>query len=106
MDFIIGGHTAVEMKTKVNVSPPDTRSRRARAEEKRRWCYLCMRLEPRPCRADGVEILRGRQAPKSFDDSEENQEDPTEPKPLWIENSSGRWSAWLVLVRRGVVAAR
>jgi hypothetical protein len=57
VDFIIGDHTAVEVKAKENVSPQDTRSRRALAEEKRLRRYLCMCLEPRPRRGDGVEIL-------------------------------------------------
>ena len=57
VDFIIGDHTAVEVKAKENVSSQDTRSLRALAEEKRLRRYLCVCLEPRPRRADGVEIL-------------------------------------------------
>jgi predicted AAA+ superfamily ATPase len=57
VDFIIGDHTAVEVKAKESVSPQDTRSLRALAEEKRLRRYLCVCLEPRPRRTDGIEIV-------------------------------------------------
>jgi uncharacterized protein len=57
VDFIIGDHTAVEVKAKENVSPQDTRSLRALAEEKRLRRHLCVCLEPRPRRVDEVEIV-------------------------------------------------
>src|SRR4030043_802438 len=47
-DFIIGDHTAVEVKAKENLSAPDLKSLRALAEEKTMKRYLCVSLEPRP----------------------------------------------------------
>ena len=57
VDFIIGDHTAIEVKAKENVSPHDLRSLRALAEEKRLKRYLCVSLEPRARKIDGVSIL-------------------------------------------------
>ncbi len=57
VDFIIGDHTAVEVKGKENVSPQDIRSLRALAEEKRLKRYLCVSLEPRPRKIGQVAVL-------------------------------------------------
>ena len=57
MDFIIGDHTAVEVKAKESVSSNDLKSLRALAEEKKLKRYLCVCLEPRPRKTDGIEIL-------------------------------------------------
>jgi len=57
VDFIIGDHTAVEVKAKENVSPQDIRSLRALAEEKRLKRYLCVCLEPRPRKIGQVAVL-------------------------------------------------
>lgn len=57
VDFIIGDHTAVEVKAKENVSAQDLKSLRAFAEEKQLKRYLCVSLEPRPRKLDGIEIL-------------------------------------------------
>ena len=57
VDFIIGDHTAIEVKAKENVSPHDLRSLRALAEEKQLKRYLCVTLEPRARKIDGVSIL-------------------------------------------------
>lgn len=57
VDFILGDHTAVEVKAKENVSPQDLRSLRALAEEKMLKRYLCVCLEPRPRKTEGVAIL-------------------------------------------------
>ncbi len=47
VDFIIGEHTAVEVKAKENVSPADLRSLRALAEEQKLKRYLCVSLDKR-----------------------------------------------------------
>jgi predicted AAA+ superfamily ATPase len=57
VDFIIGDHTAVEAKAKENVSPQDVKSLRALAEEKKLKRYLCVSLEPRMRKFDGVTVL-------------------------------------------------
>lgn len=57
VDFIIGDHTAVEVKAKENVSDNDLKSLRVLAEEKKLKRYLCVSLEPRPRKLAGVTIL-------------------------------------------------
>ena len=57
VDFIIGDHTAVEVKAKRNLSPQDLRSLRALAEEKILKRYLCVCLEPRARKSEGVDVL-------------------------------------------------
>ena len=57
VDFIIGDHTAVEVKAKESVSPPDVKSLRALAEEKKLKRYLCVCLEPRTRKTDEIVIL-------------------------------------------------
>jgi predicted AAA+ superfamily ATPase len=57
VDFIIGDHTAVEVKAKETVSPHDLRSLRALAEERKLKRYLCACLEPRARTVDAVELL-------------------------------------------------
>jgi predicted AAA+ superfamily ATPase len=57
VDFIIGDHTAVEVKAKESVSPQDLKSLRALAEEKKLKRYLCVCPEPRARRADGILVL-------------------------------------------------
>jgi predicted AAA+ superfamily ATPase len=57
VDFIIGDHTAVEVKAKGNVSAQDLKSLRAFAEEKQMKRYLCVSLEPRARKLDGISIL-------------------------------------------------
>ncbi|MGH9363719.1 MAG: ATP-binding protein [Thermoanaerobaculia bacterium] len=57
VDFIIGDHTAVEVKAKENVSPQDLRPLRALAEEKKLKRYLCVSLEPRTRRIQEIVIL-------------------------------------------------
>jgi predicted AAA+ superfamily ATPase len=47
VDFILGDHTAVEVKAKENLSASDLKSLRALAEEKKLKRYLCVSLEPR-----------------------------------------------------------
>jgi predicted AAA+ superfamily ATPase len=57
VDFIIGDHTAIEVKAKENVSPQDIKSLRALAEEKQLKRYLFVSLEPRMRKVDGVTVL-------------------------------------------------
>ncbi len=61
VDFIIGDHTAVEVKAKENLSPRDVKSLRALAEEKNLKRYLCVSLEPRRRQLDGVIVLPFRE---------------------------------------------
>lgn len=61
VDFILGDHTAIEVKAKSNVSPQDLKSLRALAEEKRLKRYVCVSLEPRRRQVEGVTILPFRQ---------------------------------------------
>jgi len=57
VDFIIGDHTAVEVKAKNIVSPQDLKSLRALAEEKKLNRYLCVSLEPRGRKIGEIETL-------------------------------------------------
>ena len=61
VDFVIGDHTAVEVKAKENVSPGDLRSLRALAEENKLKRYVCISLEPRARRISGVTVLPYRE---------------------------------------------
>jgi predicted AAA+ superfamily ATPase len=57
VDFIIGDHTAVEVKAKENVSPQDLKSLRALAEEKCLKRYLCVSQEPRARKIGDITVL-------------------------------------------------
>ena len=57
VDFILGDHTAIEVKYKANVGPGDLKALRALAEEEKLRRYLCVCLEPRRRRVGGVEVL-------------------------------------------------
>ncbi|MBI1953825.1 MAG: ATP-binding protein [Candidatus Omnitrophica bacterium] len=57
VDFVIGDHTAVEVKAKRNVSANDVKSLRALAEEKKLKRHLCVSLETRPRKMGEVTIL-------------------------------------------------
>src|SRR5947209_5160400 len=61
VDFVLGDHTAIEVKAKDNVSPQDLRSLRALAEERKLARYLCVCLEPRRRRVDAISIVPFRQ---------------------------------------------
>ena len=61
VDFILGDHTAIEVKAKKNVSPHDLKSLRVLAEEKQFKRYLCVCLEPRARTVDGVTVLPYRE---------------------------------------------
>jgi len=57
VDFILGDHTAVEVKAKENVSPQDLKSLRALAEEKAMKRFICVSLERRQRTVDGIAVL-------------------------------------------------
>ena len=57
VDFILGDHTAIEVKAKENVSVADLRSLRALAEEKKLKRYLCVSLEPRRRQVEGITVM-------------------------------------------------
>jgi predicted AAA+ superfamily ATPase len=57
VDFILGDHTAVEVKAKQNVAPQDLKSLRALGEEKRLKRYLCVSLETRSRKIGDVTVL-------------------------------------------------
>jgi predicted AAA+ superfamily ATPase len=57
VDFIIGDHTAVEVKAKENVSTQDIKSLRALREEKQLKNFVCVCLEKRSREVDGIKIL-------------------------------------------------
>lgn len=61
VDFIIGDHTAVEVKAKENISPQDIKSLQVLAEEKKLKRYLCVSLEPRFRRFGGMTVLPFRE---------------------------------------------
>ena len=61
VDFILGDHTAVEVKAKDNVSASDLKSLVALAEEQRLKRYLCVCLEPRPRQVNGISVLPYRE---------------------------------------------
>ena len=57
VDFLIGDHTAVEVKAKENVSATDLKPLRALSEEKKLKRYLCISLEPRKRRFEDIMVL-------------------------------------------------
>lgn len=61
VDFIIGDHTAIEVKAKETVSPRDVRSLRALAEERSLKRYVSVSLETRPRRLLGIALMPVRE---------------------------------------------
>ena len=57
VDFIIGDHTAIEVKAKQNLSPVDLKSLNALSEEKKLKRYVCVSMEPRRRRIGDVIVL-------------------------------------------------
>lgn len=57
VDFILGDHTAIEVKAKDTVSPQDVKSLRALAEERKLKRHLCVSLEARARRVDGIMLV-------------------------------------------------
>lgn len=70
VDFILGDHTAIEVKAKENVSARDLRSLRALAEERKLKRYVCVSLEPRAREVEGIRILPYRAFLESLWDGE------------------------------------
>ncbi len=61
VDFIIGDHTAVEVRAQENVSRSDIESLHAIAEEKKLNRYLCVSLEPRARKFEGITVMPFRE---------------------------------------------
>jgi predicted AAA+ superfamily ATPase len=61
VDFILGDHTAIEVKGKATVGPADLRSLKALAEERLLKRFVCVCLEGRPRRVEGISIVPWRQ---------------------------------------------
>lgn len=57
VDFIIGDHTAIEVKAKETIAASDLKSLKALAEENKLKRYLCVSLEPRRRQVGEVSIL-------------------------------------------------
>ena len=57
VDFLVGDHTAIEVRAKENVSAQDLKSLRALAEENVCKRYVCVCLEPRVRRLGPVTLL-------------------------------------------------
>jgi predicted AAA+ superfamily ATPase len=57
VDFIVGDHTAVEVKAKPTIGPRDVKSLQALAEEAALKRYICVSLEPRRRRLGEITIL-------------------------------------------------
>lgn len=57
VDFILGEHTAIEVKAKRNVSSQDLRALSALAEEKKMRNYICVCLEFRRRKSGDIQIL-------------------------------------------------
>ncbi|GAB4112556.1 MAG: ATP-binding protein [Acidobacteriota bacterium] len=57
VDFVMGDHTAIEVKAKSNVSWQDLKPLRALAEEGKLKRYLCVTLEPRRRNIEGITVL-------------------------------------------------
>ncbi|MEA3435065.1 MAG: DUF4143 domain-containing protein, partial [Thermodesulfobacteriota bacterium] len=61
VDFIIGDHTAVEIKAKKNLSPNDIKPLRMLSEEGKLKRYICVSLEPRRRKVSNIDILPYRE---------------------------------------------
>jgi predicted AAA+ superfamily ATPase len=57
VDFILGDHTAIEVKAKANVGPADLKGLAALAEEALLKRYVCVCLEPRSRRVGAIDVL-------------------------------------------------
>jgi len=61
VDFIIGDHTAVEVKAKENLSPNDFKSLRMLVGENKLQRYICVSMEPRRRKVGDIVILPYRE---------------------------------------------
>lgn len=57
VDFVLGDHTAVELKAKDTISAKDLRPLRALAEEGVMKRLLCVSLDRQPRLVDGIEVV-------------------------------------------------
>lgn len=57
VDFILGDHTALEIKAKKNVTTTDIKPLRMLAEEKKLNHYICVSMEPRKRKVGDIDIL-------------------------------------------------
>ncbi len=57
VDFLLGDHTAIEVKAKSTIASQDLRSLRALAEEKSFKRLVCVGLHARPRRVDNIEVI-------------------------------------------------
>lgn len=57
VDFILGDHTAIEVKAKTSVGPQDLKALHALAEEQLLKRYFCVSLESRKRQVDGISLL-------------------------------------------------
>jgi predicted AAA+ superfamily ATPase len=57
VDFILGDHTAVEVKARDNIAANDLKSLKALVEERKLKRYLCVSLEPRRRQVGDVTVL-------------------------------------------------
>jgi predicted AAA+ superfamily ATPase len=57
VDFVLGDHTAVEVKAKENVAARDLRSLQALAEERSIRHAVCVTREPRPRRVGQLDLM-------------------------------------------------
>jgi predicted AAA+ superfamily ATPase len=57
VDFILGDHTAIEVKGKKNLSPIDIKSLRMLEEEGKLKRYVCVSMEPRRRKVGNIDIL-------------------------------------------------
>ena len=57
VDFILGDHTALEIKAKKNISVNDIKPLRMLAEEGKLKRYICVSMEPRRRKVGGIDIL-------------------------------------------------
>ncbi|MFZ0612651.1 MAG: AAA family ATPase [Desulfobacterales bacterium] len=61
VDFIMGDHTALEIKAKKNITTTDIKPLRMLAEEKKLKRYLCVSMEPRKRKVGDIDILPYRE---------------------------------------------
>jgi predicted AAA+ superfamily ATPase len=57
VDFVIGDHTALEIKAKKNISANDIKPLRMLAEEGILKRYICVSMEPRRRKVGDIDIL-------------------------------------------------
>ena len=61
VEFILGDHTAIEVKAKKSVSPNDIKSLRMLEEEEKLRRYICISMEPRRRTIGNIDIMQYRE---------------------------------------------